>query len=86
MGWIDREPGWFEEENRPPAPAPAAVPALPAEKIAVVIWIPIRCPSCSSLHCPTTGTAKVPRMRYHRCSDCGTAFKSFEGRQAESQK
>lgn len=44
--------------------------------LACVVWRPIRCPACRSTHQRNYRTNG--RVRYHRCQDCETRFKSYE--------
>ena len=77
--WIDRDPDWIPRPRRPQERVGQSAPT--GDGVPIVIWIPVACPHCDSIHCPTTGTPKaVPGMRYHKCSDCGRSFKSFERR------
>jgi len=42
----------------------------------VVIWQTIKCPACGSENVPVYST-QLP-IRYHKCRDCKTCFKSVE--------
>jgi len=70
---------WFGSPRAEAEPPPAPVTTRPIEPPAV-LWVPIRCPICSSKECPVTASPKpnAPGLRYHRCSDCGATFKSLE--------
>lgn len=39
-------------------------------------FVPVRCPRCGKSKRETY--ARRGRIRYHRCADCGIAFKSLE--------
>jgi len=78
--WIEREQDWLprRREGRREEPE-ISVPA--AAQLPAVLWYPVFCPNprCRSRDCPVTGTpGNPPGMRYHKCQQCGIAFKSFE--------
>jgi transcription elongation factor Elf1 len=58
--------------SREMAPAPEASGPVPH----AVIYRPVRCPQCGGKKCPVKSTKG--RIRNHKCSQCGHAFKSVE--------
>lgn len=46
------------------------------EYVAIVPYVPWRCPKCGARHPRTTG--QHVRIRYHRCQSCGLPFRSLE--------
>ena len=50
--------------------------ALPEEAKYGVPYYPVRCPQCKSKN-QYCYNSKLP-IRYHKCRDCGTNFKSTE--------
>lgn len=46
------------------------------EGVRTVIYRPVRCPECESKECPVQNS-RLP-IRYHKCRDCGTSFRSKE--------
>lgn len=51
------------------------------DRLPVVPFVPFRCPKCRASKPFTYGS--TGRMRYHRCQDCGTKFRSLELRPTE---
>jgi len=49
----------------------------PESQDQVVRYIKPRCPKCGSTNVPVYDSSHLP-IRYHKCSDCGHAFKSIE--------
>lgn len=80
--WLEDPSGFLGPD--PPAPAPKkgqkGEKEEPAEQKPAAVWVPLRCPDCGSRRVPVTGKPRggLFGLRYHRCKDCGLAFKSFE--------
>jgi len=66
--------GW-DLEARPPAGP---------DGLAVVPYLPVRCPNCRSKDAFTYGALPWLRMRYHRCRECRGHFRSLELDAAEA--
>lgn len=43
----------------------------------VILWAPIRCPSCGSRRRTDVGRKSGDRVSYHRCRDCDQRFKAI---------
>jgi hypothetical protein len=59
----------------PPPPAPAA-PMVDPDGVAVVEFVPVRCPHCGRAKPRTDGVRG--KIRYHTCRFCRRKFKSVE--------
>lgn len=73
--WFQRNKGFRinrdGESQDPETPPPAEDDELPC-----VEWKPVRCEFCESKRKTTSGGRGV--LRWHRCLDCGRAYKSIE--------
>lgn len=52
-----------------------------ADRLPLVPFCPFRCPSCDAGKPATYG--QKGRLRYHRCKDCGTRYRSLELRREQ---
>lgn len=51
-------------------------PDLHDDRLPLVPFVPFRCPRCTAAKPVTYGS--TGRVRYHRCQNCGTKFRSLE--------
>ncbi len=67
MAWLEREP----DHDRPWTPPPDDPQNIPCLE-----FRPLKCPRCRSTHVPYY--SRRGRVRYHRCRECRTTFKTIE--------
>lgn len=78
--WIERKTNWLKNGgDSKPQEKPRGRPNDENLEYGVR-FIPVKCPKCKSKKI-TCYASRLP-IRYHRCRDCGTCFKSVE----ESEK
>lgn len=80
-GWLEDEQGWMGSARKtdPEAKPEPAHEVEPAEKMLIVVWVPVICPICRSRDCIVTATKPGIRgFRYQECRTCGEHFRSIE--------
>ena len=82
--WEERPSRWPTAEetvggqsSEPPVPSPQ-----PPRDDGAVVYHPVRCPECDSKETKVTSKPRIKgaeaAVRYHKCQQCGAAFKSVE--------